>query len=242
MTSLEAGLRARFDVREERFEHAGWAVEMILPRAADELIDESEFAGDERLPYWAELWPSARALARHLLENGSAKVRECESAKVDDGGWAGVRVLELGCGVALPSLALAGLGADVLATDWYDDALRFARANAARNGLAPLRTAALDWRQPRGGWGYDLVIAADVLYEPRNGPLLTTLLPRVTAPGGTVLIADPGRVYAGDFLRLARDTGWTVEQAAVRAEPSAAGAESRVRIHQLRRAEGIVVV
>ena len=241
MTSLEAGLRARFDVREERFEHAGWAVDLILPRAADELIDETEFADDERLPYWAELWPSARALARYLLEEGSAKVRECESAKVGDG-WAGVRVLELGCGVALPSLALAGLGADVLATDWYDDALLFARANAERNGLPPLRTEPLDWRQPRGGWGYDVVIAADVLYEQRNGPVLAALLPRVTAPGGTVLIADPGRVYAGDFFRLARETGWVVDQAAVLAEPSAPGAESQVRIHRLRRDDGGVPI
>ncbi len=66
--ALEAELRARFEVREERFEHGEWAVELILPRAADELIDESEFADDERLPYWAELWPSARGLARHLLD------------------------------------------------------------------------------------------------------------------------------------------------------------------------------
>ncbi|HYR09470.1 MAG TPA: methyltransferase domain-containing protein [Longimicrobium sp.] len=240
MRSLEAGLRARFDVREERFEHAEWAVELILPRAADELIDEKEFAGDERLPYWAELWPSARALARYLLEDGSAKVRECESAKVD--AWTGVRVLELGCGVALPSLALASRGADVVATDWYDDALLFARANAERNGLPPLRTESLDWRQPRGGWGYDLVIAADVLYEQRNGPVLAALLPRVTAPGGTVLIADPGRVYAGDFFRLMRDTGWVVDQAAELMEPSAPGVESRVRIHRLRRAEGSILV
>jgi predicted nicotinamide N-methyase len=241
MRSLEAGLRARFDVREERFEHADWAVELILPRAADELIDETEFAGDERLPYWAELWPSARALARYLLEAGSAKVRECESAKVGDD-WAGVRVLELGCGVALPSLALASRGADVVATDWYDDALLFARANAERNGLPPLRTESLDWRQPRGGWGYDVVIAADVLYEQRNGPVLSALLPRVTAPGGTVLIADPGRVYAGDFFRLMRDTGWVVDQAAELMEPSAPGVESRVRIHRLRRADGGILV
>ncbi|MBW3570068.1 MAG: methyltransferase domain-containing protein [Gemmatimonadetes bacterium] len=241
MTSLEAALRARFDVREERFEHAGWAVDLLLPRAADELIDEAEFAGDERLPYWAELWPSARALARHLLESGGADVRACERGKVGDG-WGGVRVLELGCGVALPSLALAGMGADVVATDWYADALLFARANAERNSVPPLRTELLDWRHPPGGWGHDLVIAADVLYEQRNGPVLAALLSRVTAPGGTVLIADPGRVYAGDFLRLARDAGWSVEQAAVVAEPSAPGAESRVRIHRLRRAAGALLV
>jgi predicted nicotinamide N-methyase len=235
--ALEAELRTRFDVREERFEHGGWEIELILPRAADELIDESEFAADERLPYWAELWPSARGLTRELLDgDDSAKVRECESAKV--GGWAGVRVLELGCGVALPSLALHARGADVLATDWYADALGFARANAARNGLPPLRTEVLDWRHPPEGRDFDLVIAADVLYEPRNAPFLQALLPRVTAPGGTVLIADPGRVYAGDFFRAMAEDGWSVDEAGVRMEPSAVDAESRVRIHRLRRADG----
>lgn len=227
--ALEAELRGRFDVREERFEHGGWSAELILPVAADELIDETEYADDERLPYWAELWPSARGLARHLLDASA------EGDGTADGGWDGARVLELGCGVALPSLALRSRGADVLATDWYDDALRFARANAARNGLGPLRTAALDWRHPPDGPVYDLVVAADVLYEPRNVAILATLLQRVTAPGGTVLIADPGRVYAGDFFRTMRAEQWHVDEAGVRMEPSAVGAESRVRIHRLRR-------
>lgn len=236
--ALEAELRARFDVREERFEHGGWAAELILPLAADELIDETEYADDERLPYWAELWPSARGLARHLLDAAGPNAPGGEDVRKEGAagsGWNGVRVLELGCGVALPSLALRSRGADVLATDWYDDALRFARANAARNGLGPLRTQALDWRLPPGGWGYDLVIAADVLYEPRNVAILATLLQRVTAPGGTVLIADPGRVYAGDFFRTMRAEHWHVDEAGVRMEPSAVGAESRVRIHRLRR-------
>lgn len=232
--ALEAELRARFDVREERFEHGGWEVELVLPRAADELIDETDYASDERLPYWAELWPSARGLTRHLLNEPGPGA----AAGTDPGdGWAGVRVLELGCGVALPSLALRSRGAEVLATDWYGDALRFARANAARNGLAPLRTEMLDWRHPPPGAAFGLVIAADVLYEQRNGPILAALLPAVTAPGGTVLIADPGRVYAGEFLRTMGEAGWSADEAGVRMEPSAVGAESRVRIHRLRRAE-----
>jgi predicted nicotinamide N-methyase len=236
---LEAELRARFDVREERFAHGDWEVELILPRAADELIDEAEYATDERLPYWAELWPSGRGLARHLLEMEAIVAKAGGGAAVEGfgaDGWAGVRVLELGCGVALPSLALCSRGAEVLATDWYCDALRFARANAARNGLAPLRTEMLDWRHPPPGRPFDLVIAADVLYEPRNAPILASLLPQVTAPGGTVLIADPGRIYAPDFLRKVGEDGWTVDEVGVRVEPSAAGAESRVRIHRLRRA------
>ena len=221
---LEARLRMRFAVREDRFAHRGWEVELVLPRAADELIDEAEFASDERLPYWAELWPSGRALARYLLDL--------------DADWTNVRALELGCGVALPSLALRSRGVEVLATDWYEDALRFARANAERNGLGPLRTEVLDWRAPPGRRAYGLVIAADVLYERRNGSLLAALLRRVAAPDATVLVADPGRVYAGDFLRLVREGGWRVNEAAVIAESSAPGAESRVRIHRLRRGAG----
>jgi predicted nicotinamide N-methyase len=84
--SLEAELRQRFDTREERFVHGDWSVDVLLPRAADALIDEAEFDADERLPYWADLWPSARALTRHLLENPPAERL----------------AVELGAGVALP--------------------------------------------------------------------------------------------------------------------------------------------
>lgn len=214
----EAELRRRFAVREERFEHGGWAADLVVPRAADELIDEAEFADGERIPYWAELWPSARALARHLLENPPAD---------------GAPVLELGSGVALPSLALRSLGVPALATDWYPDALRFAEANAARNGLAPLPTALLDWRHPPSIPRHARIIAADVLYESRNAALLSALLPRIALPGATLLLADPGRAYAPAFLRTMEAAGWLPSLLAEREEPSAPFATSLVRIHLL---------
>jgi predicted nicotinamide N-methyase len=214
---LEARLRERFEVREERFAHGAFEVRVLLPRAADSLIDEDDFDADERLPYWADLWPSARALARHLLD-----------APPPHG-----EVLELGCGVALPSLALLGRGAEVLATDWYLDALLFARANAERNGLGPLRTAPLDWRRPPEGARYATVVAADVLYELRNARALAELLPRVTASGGTVLLADPGRVHLRDFRARIAGAGWGVATAGEYREPSAPGAESRVTVLRL---------
>jgi predicted nicotinamide N-methyase len=215
---LEAELRRRHAVREERFAHRGWEVDLLLPRAADLLIDEAEFAADERLPYWAELWPSARALARHLLDAGGADRRP---------------VLELGCGLALPSLALRSLGVPATASDWYPDALRFAAANALRNGLGRLDTAPLDWRHPPEGMAFSRLLAADVLYEARNAALLAALLPRIAAPGAVLLLADPGRVYAPDFLLAMERAGWTAEQVDERMEPSAENRESRVRIHRL---------
>jgi predicted nicotinamide N-methyase len=69
------------------------------------------------------------------------------------------------------------------------------------------------------------VIAADVLYERRNADALVVTLPHVLAPGGSALIADPGRVYLRDFLELAEQSGWDTEQVAEREEES-----SRVQI------------
>ncbi|MET0397807.1 MAG: methyltransferase domain-containing protein [Longimicrobiaceae bacterium] len=216
-SDLESQLRARFRVRTETFRHGPLSLEILLPDAAEELIDEAEFDVDERLPYWADLWPSARALARRL------------AAEPAPGG----RVLELGSGVGLPSLALLWRGADVLATDWYADALLFARANAERNGLPGLRTAEMDWREVPDDLGrFERVVAADVLYEMRNAESLSLALPRLVAPGGSAVVADPGRVYRSEFVARMAWRGWTVEEARVR-EPTDYAPAGSQEIHLL---------
>ncbi len=164
------------------------------PAVADVLIDEEDFARDERLPYWAELWPSAVALARHI-------------SKED---FAGRRVVELGCGVGLPSMVALAHGARVAATDHYTAALDFTRYNARANlGLEP-ETRLLDWHAPEiEGLGlFDLVLAADVLYEPRNVPALAALIPTLLAPGGETLLADPRRKNALIFLEKMQEKGF----------------------------------
>jgi predicted nicotinamide N-methyase len=155
----------------------------LRPHAADELIDEAAFDEDEFLPYWAELWPSGLGLARHVagLE------------------LSGRRVVELGCGLGLPSLAAALRGADVLATDWADDAIELLRRNAERNGVT-LRVAQVRWSEPEPllrAAPWDLVLGADLLYEERNAEQLAALLPQL---GGETLLAEPGRPYAKEFL------------------------------------------
>jgi predicted nicotinamide N-methyase len=114
---------------------------------------------------------------------------------------AGLRVVELGCGLGLPSLVAAAHGARVTATDWAADAIDLLRENVARNGLE-LTAERRDWREP---WDetFDLVLAADVLYEPRNvGPLAE----RLSTLAGASLLALAGRPYEDAFLRL-----WTGE-------------------------------
>ena len=163
---------------------------VLRPRDSEGLIDEEAFERDERMPYWAELWPSGVALAR----------------MVSDRSLGGRRVLELGCGgLALPSIAAALAGARVLATDWSPEALALARDNAERNG-ASIEVAECAWERPDrlvrdAPW--DLVLAADVLYERRNVPLLVDLLPRL---GAEVWLADPNRPPLPDFLAAVRET------------------------------------
>ncbi|HEX6952134.1 MAG TPA: methyltransferase domain-containing protein [Gaiellaceae bacterium] len=161
---------------------------MILrPPSADELIDEAAFDEEEFLPYWAELWPSGLALARHVAQRDLQRLR----------------VLELGCGLGLPALAAAQRGADVLATDWAEDATELLRRNAERNNVF-LRVARVRWSEPEPllrAAPWDLVLGADLLYEARNVEQLAELLPVL---GGEVLLAEPGRPYAKEFLERFR--------------------------------------
>ena len=166
----------------------GHELSVLRPRDAEALLDEEAFEHDEYLPYWAELWPSALALAR------TVGVRALH----------GARTLELGCGLGLPSLAAAAAGGRVLATDWAQDAIAMTERNAARNGLA-VETLCVSWTSPEpllalAPW--DLVLASDVLYEERNGEALLPLLPRL---GGEIWLADPGRPAAGPFLERAAE-------------------------------------
>ena len=150
---------------------------LLRPVSPDALLDEDAFARDEFLPYWAELWPAANALAAALPD------------------VAGLRVVELGCGLGLPSLVAAARGADVTASDWAEDAVALLRENAARNDLV-VRVEVRDWREP---WPerFDVALAADVLYERRNvEPLLDRL--RQLAPVAYVGLA--GRPYEAEFL------------------------------------------
>ena len=117
--------------------------------------------------------------------------------------------MELGCGLALPSIVAARAGAAVIATDSSAEALALAKRNAAVNGVR-LETAVVDWEEPetlveRGP--FELVLAADVLYErPSVAPLLS-LLPRLSPEAW---IADPGRPVADAFLEHAARR-WRVE-------------------------------
>jgi predicted nicotinamide N-methyase len=97
----------------------------------------------------------------------------------------------------------------VTAVDWAPDAIALLARNAARNDLR-LDAVHADWRSFDGR--FELVLAADLLYERRNVDALLEVLPSL-AP--EVLLAEPGRPHAAEFFERARE-GWEIEEAAQR--------------------------
>jgi len=168
---------------------------ILRPRNSDDLIREEDFVKDERLPYWADIWPASTVLASHLVSlAGKDRVRG--------------RGLELGCGVGLVTMAAMIAGYDMLATDYYTDALAFTRANAWRELGREPKTQMIDWRKfPRSARGFDLILASDVLYEKEYAELLPKIFKRALAPGGMVILADPGRIGVPEFVDECRYTG-----------------------------------
>jgi predicted nicotinamide N-methyase len=108
----------------------------------------------------------------------------------------------------------------VCATDWAPEALRLVAANAHRNGVV-VRPLHVDWRAPDaiGDRRFDLVLAADVLYEERNAAPLARLLDGIVAGDGEALVADPGRRHAARFLALVAEGGWNRDTTAAEEVP-----------------------
>ncbi len=166
---------------------------VLQPRESAELPDAGAVEWAPIAPYWSVLWRSGVALA-------------CE---LDGVALRGLRVVELGCGLAAPSITAARAGAAVLATDACAEALTLVARNAQVNDVR-IETATVDWAEPDAllrRAPFDLVLAADVLYEPASVALLLSLLPRL-AP--EAWLADPGRPAVVAFLEQA-GSRWSIE-------------------------------
>jgi predicted nicotinamide N-methyase len=153
------------------------------PADSDRLLDHpalaEAMARDDNMPYWADLWPAARMLAKWIVKQR----------------WpAGLHALEVGCGLGLVGVAALSVGVRVTFSDYDATAVRFAAANARLNGLTNFDTLQMDWRRPPEGLRVRVVLASDLIYELRNVAPLVALVKKVLAPDGVCLLTDQDRV------------------------------------------------
>jgi predicted nicotinamide N-methyase len=190
-------LHSGWAIRE--FEFSGTRLNLTLPFQPDTLLDDPHLQtasrADDYMPYWAYLWPIAIPMAEAVLKSG----------------WpAGTRVLELGCGVGLVSLAALAAGCHVTMTDYEPQALAIAAFNARRNDLTHFETTCLDWRTPPTAT-YPVILGCDLLYEERNLVPILKLLDVMLEPSGTCWLADGGRPHTNAFVSLAHSRGFKVQ-------------------------------
>lgn len=143
--TLREELERRFRTTVTPVEIAAWKIDLLHPADPEALISEKDFEQDERLPYWADIWPSSIIMSRHV-----AMLR-----------GAGKSFLELGSGAGLVATVAALAGFAVTASDYYEDSLHFTRANVMHHTGAEPTVHLLDWRAlPARLPRYDVVVGS----------------------------------------------------------------------------------
>lgn len=161
--------------------------------------DQDQTLTEEHCPYFGVLWEAGIGLSQYL-ENRN--YRE-------------LRVLEIGCGLALPSFILERQGADVLATDFHADVEPFLKYNQQLNDSS-FQYSLMNWRDQikkvESEFGlFDLVIGSDILYESQHSKQVAKALISLLKPGGEIILSDPGRAYVQKFVSAMNELGYKEE-------------------------------
>lgn len=205
LQSLLAHLSTRFDLKQEVFPIGNHAFPLYTISNIDQLLDEvaeqaddHEDIQDDRVPYWAELWPSALGMAEYLMEH-----KEFIQGK---------EVLEVGCGLGFPGIVAHHLGGQVHMTDYLPDALDLVQLNWQLNFGQKANASLLDWRSATPEFEADVVLASDVAYEKRAFEPLLDAFRVLVRPGGKLILSEPSRAWSQEFVRQLGTLGQIVDQ------------------------------
>ena len=189
-----------FPCSEETISVGAFRFTLCMIRSLDDALDHYvrvSPSDTDRIPYFTRLWESAEALAGYISEHHELFI--------------GKRVLELGCGLGLPSLCAARCGAQVTASDFHPDNRAFFLRNAQLNALEDIAYHTMDWRRPDLTGTFYVLLGSDLIYEKEMVPHLVKCVKQYFAPSGTFLYADPGRSALQNFTSALEQNGLTWE-------------------------------
>lgn len=148
-------------------------------------------------PLFGVIWASGEVLAHHMFDH------EIE----------GLRILEVGCGIALTSLVLNQRGADITATDYHPEVGAFLLENVALNQGEAIPFVRTGWGDADSGLGeFDLIVGSDLLYEREHVGLLAGFIDQHAKPHCEVVIVDPGRGQHARFSKKMVSLGYSHSQ------------------------------
>ena len=137
-------------------------------------------------PFWAKLWPSSIALLDvlkahpHLIQNK--------------------HILEIGAGIGLPSLMMAGIAKSVQISDYDKEAVDLLQKNIEHLQLKNAEALQLDWNAIAENIQPDVVLLSDVNYDPAQFDTLITLIDKFMRQGSTIILSTPQRIMASPFV------------------------------------------
>lgn len=145
-------------------------------------------------PIFGVVWPSALALATFM----------------DGYNTGSKRILEVGCGIALPSLLLNSKKADITSTDCHPEAGAFLARNTAINNGPAIAFERTGWADNNDQLGlFDLIIGSDLLYEDEHIALLAAFINAHAKPACEVILVDPGRGRKTRLVNALQQSGFS---------------------------------
>ena len=150
-----------------------------LPRSANA-------AAPAPFPYWARLWPAARALSQFIATNIHL--------------IADKNVLELAAGLGLPGLLAAHYARKVILSDYVPESVVMMQASVAINDSTNVTCRQLDWYQLPPHLNADVLLLSDINYDPAAFEILFKMLLEFLNKGTTIILSTPQRLMAGPFV------------------------------------------
>jgi predicted nicotinamide N-methyase len=161
----------------------GRTFRFFMASTLDDFVDQQDIFKD--FPLWIKIWEASFVLAEYLARL---------EANV------GKRFLEIGCGLGVVGIVASAFGHHVTMTEYNQDALNFARANALLNEASNLEIRALDWYNPDIEGSFDYIVGSEILYREGNFQPILKLFRTYLKESGEIILAEGIRKTSMAFM------------------------------------------
>lgn len=182
MSTLES-FQKQYDTTTTHVTIRGRSFRFFVAKSLDSYIDPEDIFHD--FPLWTKIWEASVVLADYLAG------LHVEPKK---------RFLEIGCGLGLVGIVATSFGHKGIMTDYNQDALNFANANALLNNVSGLEIKALDWNSPQLHGTYDYIIGSEICYRESDFQPILDLFMSYAKDGGEIILAEGIRKTSMEFL------------------------------------------